>query len=134
VSAIPRITSWPAFRALAAAFIPDTAHATDAQWALLQETVARALVNRPLALQTQIALFIRVLDASSRLRFGRRLDSLDPARCTSLLEWYARSPVLRFRRGIWGLRTLVMMGWYTQPAVIAALGYHADAQGWEARR
>ena len=42
--------------------------------------------------------------------------------------------MLLFRRGVWGLRTLVMMGWYTNPSVIAALGYRASAAGWEARR
>jgi hypothetical protein len=60
--------------------------------------------------------------------------ALDAARRIRLLEWFAHSPLLPFRRGIWGLRTLVMLGWYTQPGVIAALGYRADPRGWEARR
>lgn len=124
----------PTFRALAAAFVPETAHATDEQWLVLEETVARALAARPVALQKQIALFVRVLDLSARMRYGRGLTTLDPTRRTALLEWFARSPLLRFRRGIWGLRTLVMMGWYTQPGVIAALGYRADARGWEVAR
>lgn len=124
----------PAFRALAATFVPETAHATDREWAALEETVGRALAARPVALQKQIALFVRVLDLSARVRYGRGLVALDPARRTALLQSFARSPLLLFRRGIWGLRTLAMMGWYTQPGVITALGYRADARGWEARR
>lgn len=134
VPALPSATSRPAFRALAAAFVPETAHATDAQWALLEETVARALANRPPQLRKQVGLFLRVLDLAARVRFGRGLAALEVTRRTSLLEWFAHSPVLLFRRGIWGLRTLVMMGWYTQPGVIAALGYRADPRGWEARK
>ena len=59
---------------------------------------------------------------------------LDTARRTALLESFARSPVLLFRRGTWGLRTLIMLGWYTQPSVIAGLGYRAHPSGWDARR
>ena len=123
-----------AFRALATAFVPETAHATDAQWAALEATAGRALATRPVALRKQVALFIRILDIAARIRFGHGLVTLDPARRTALLERFAQSPVLRFRRGIWGLRTLVMMGWYTQPGVIAALGYRAHPRGWEATR
>ena len=122
------------FRALAAAFVPETEPATATEWSALEATVAEALAARSRALQNQIALFVRVLDLSARIRYGRGLTTLDTTRCTALLEWFAHSPLLLFRRGIWGLRTLVMMGWYTQPGVIARLGYRATAAGWEARR
>ena len=42
-----------------------------------------------------------------------------------------RAPFRLIRRGVWGLRTLVLMGYYTQPEVIAGLGYRADRAGWE---
>ena len=122
------------FRALATSFVPETAHATDTQWTLLEATVAGALAARSAALQKQVALFIRVVDGAARVRYGKGLVSLDAGRRTALLQWFARSPVLLFRRGIWGLRTLVMMGWYTQPDIIAALGYTAHPQGWERHR
>jgi hypothetical protein len=96
--------------------------------------VAHALAARPVALRRQIALFIRVLDVAARVRYGRSLTGLDHARRTSLLQAFAASPLLLFRRGIWGLRTLVMMGWYTQPDVIASLGYRAGPHGWETHR
>jgi hypothetical protein len=38
------------------------------------------------------------------------------------------------RRGFWGLRTLILMGYYGRPAAAAAIGYRADPQGWEMRR
>lgn len=123
-----------ALRALAISFVPDTATATDAQWILLEARIEQALAARPAALRRQLALFLRLLDATARLRYRSGLSTLDPVRRTALLEWFAGSPILRFRRGIWGLRTLIMLGWYTQPSVIAALGYRASPAGWEARR
>jgi len=123
-----------ALRALAISFVPETATATDAQWILLESRIEQALAARPAALRRQLALFLRLLDATARLRYRNRLSTLDAVRRTALLEWFAGSPVLRFRRGIWGLRTLILLGWYTQPSVIAALGYRASPAGWEARR
>jgi hypothetical protein len=85
-------------------------------------------------MRRQLGLFVRVLQAASRLRYRTGLAALDPGRRTALLEAFAGSPLLLFRRGIWGLRTLVMLGWYTQPSVVSALGYRASPAGWEARR
>jgi hypothetical protein len=123
-----------ALRALAISFVPETATATDAQWILLESRIEQALAARPAALRRQLALFLRLLDATARLRYRSSLSTLDAVRRTALLEWFAGSSILRFRRGIWGLRTLIMLGWYTQPSVIAALGYRASPAGWEARR
>jgi hypothetical protein len=123
----------PAFRALATSFVPETDRADAAQWTALEQTIERALAARPPRLRRQIALFVRLLDISARLRHGHSLAALDGFRRTALLERFAASRLLLFRRGVWGLRTLVMLGWYTQPAVVLALGYRASAAGWEAR-
>jgi len=122
-----------AFRALAICFVPETARATPAQWAALEAAVERALEARP-GLRPQLGLFIRLLDLSARLRHGHSLARLDPVRGDALLRAFSASPVLLLRRGVWGLRTLVFLGWYTQPEVIVGLGYRADPAGWEARR
>jgi hypothetical protein len=81
-----------------------------------------------------VLLFLRILDGMSRVRYGRGLATLDPARRASLVEGIATSRLLLFRRGVWGLRTLVQMGWYAQPEVQRAIGYRAAAAGWEALR
>ena len=121
-------------RALAASFVPETASAGEAEWRELEDRIAAALASRPPAMRRQLALFVRLLDAAARARYLAGLTRLDPPRRTELLEWFSRSQVLSFRRGIWGLRTLVMLGWYTQPSVTAALGYRASPAGWDARR
>ena len=79
-------------------------------------------------------LLIRFLDLLPAPRHGRRLRSLDAARRLRLLESLERSPLLLLRRGVWGLRTLAFMGYYARPEAAAAIGYRAEARGWEARR
>ena len=123
-----------ALRPLAVCFVPEIAGATTAQWSELEHRITQALASRPPAMRRQLGLFVRVLQAASRLRYRTGLAALDPGRRTALLEAFAGSPLLLFRRGIWGLRTLVMLGWYTQPSVVSALGYRASPAGWEARR
>ena len=123
-----------ALRPLAISFVPEIAGATAAEWSALEERIAQALAARPAAMRRQLGLFVRVLQAASRIRYGTGLAALDSGRRTALLEAFAGSPLLLFRRGIWGLRTLVMLGWYTQPSVVSALGYRASPAGWEARR
>jgi hypothetical protein len=58
-----------------------------------------------------------------------RLDAHDGAPLLGLQE-----PALLLRRGSWGLRTLVLMGYYGRPDAKQEIGYRADPRGWEARR
>jgi hypothetical protein len=123
----------PAFRALAVTFVPETAASSDEDWAALEGIVTRALAARPPRLRRQLVLFIRILDTLALLRHGHRLASLDRERRHRFVEGVSKSRLLLFRRGVWGLRTMVMMGWYGRPEVQQALGYRATAAGWAAR-
>jgi hypothetical protein len=132
--ASPSNAPWPAFRALAQCFIPETARAAEQEWRALEAAVTAAFAARPARLRRQVLLFVRLLDLAARARYRRGFAGLDTARGTEVLEAFAASRLLLFRRGVWGLRTLVMLGWYTNPAVAASLGYRASPAGWEARR
>jgi hypothetical protein len=123
-----------AFRAAAEVFIPETAAADPDTWRRLEEIVEGAIAGRPPRVRRQILLLVRILDAIALARHGRRLSRLDFARRTTLLERLSSSRVLLLRRGIWGLRTLVQMGWYAQPEIQRQLGYRASIAGWEAVR
>lgn len=123
-----------ALRPLAVSFVPEIAGASAAEWSELERRIMQALEARPPAVRRQLGVFVRVLEGASWIRYRTRLAGLDSRRRTALLESFAGSPVLLFRRGIWGLRTLVLLGWYTQPSVVSALGYRASPAGWEARR
>ena len=149
---------WPAFRAFAQCFIPETARATEPEWRDLEGVVRAGIKNLDSGkivqggstitmqlmrnlyitdpkrdIERKIMVFVRFIDLAARARHRQRFATLDNPRATALLKGLASSRVLLLRRGVWGLRTLVMMGWYTSPSVIAALGYRASPAGWEAR-
>jgi hypothetical protein len=120
-------------RALAPAFVPEVEAASAVQWAALEATIAHAVAQRPPGVRRQLAWFLRLLVMAGYVRFGRPLTRIRLADRNRFLERLSRSPLLPVRRGVWGLRTLVMMGWYTQPEVIRAMGYRARPEGWSAR-
>jgi hypothetical protein len=124
----------PAFRAAAETFIPEIAMADAATWNRLTAIISETLASRPAGLQRQVLLFIRLLDLGALARHGKRLARLDSARRTRFLERVAASRLLLLRRGMWGLRTLVQMGWYGQPEIQQSLGYRASPAGWSAPR
>jgi hypothetical protein len=120
----------PAFRALTRAIVPEAQELDDTGWLELEAVVEEALRKRPTGLQRQLLVFIRALDTLPRLRWGRPFRALDPARAGRFLRAVERSPVFLVRRGFWGLRTLVLMGYYTRPAAYEAVGYGARLRGW----
>jgi hypothetical protein len=123
-----------AFRAIAEAIVPE-AGALDAQgWRELERVVEAALATRPARLRRQLVILIRALEALPRLRYGSPLSALDRERRERVLSRVQDAPLLPLRRGFWGLRTLVLMGYYGRAEAAAALGYRADPRGWEARR
>ena len=123
----------PAFRALAEAFVPESRRLDDAEWAEVEATVEYALSRRPPAIRRQIGVLIRVLDVLPLLRFGKRMRDLDVDRRLRVLNAIQNAPILLLRKGVWGLRTLVFMGYYTRAAAAAEIGYRAHLRGWQAR-
>lgn len=122
------------FRALAVTIVPEARNLDAAGWRELEGIVEQALAERPSMVRRQLGLLVRLIEALSFLRYGRRFASLDPIRRTRLLGWLQDFPVVLARRGFWGLRTLVLMGYYGRPPAAAEIGYQADVRGWEARR
>lgn len=126
--------SSPVFRAVAACVVPEAVRLDAAQWDEMEAIVARAVAGRSRAVQRQLALFLTVLEWLPLLRYARRLSRLDPVRRATFLDRLQRAPLLLLRRGFWGVRTLVLMGYYGRRAAAREIGYRADARGWEARR
>ncbi|HYL21518.1 MAG TPA: hypothetical protein VEU74_07140 [Gemmatimonadales bacterium] len=134
-SSIPLLSSQrDTFRAVAMSVVPEAAELDAADWEEAERIVARAIAARPARVQRQLALLLRCLEWIPLLRYGHRLSRLDPARRARFLDSLQTSRLLLVRRGVWGLRTLVLKGYYGRPAAVAAIGYRADPRGWEARR
>lgn len=122
------------FRAVAETVVPEAHALPPAEWEALEAIVDGALAERPARLCRQLRLLVRLIEKVPVLRYGRGFTALDPSRRTAVLRALQDAPLLLLRRGFWGLRTLVLMGYYARPAAAAEIGYHADARGWEARR
>lgn len=120
----------PTFRAVAETVVPDLPLLGEAGWAGVEAIVEKALADRPARMRRQLVLFIRLIDALALVRHGRRFRFLDAAARTRVLERLQDSPVLLLRRGFWGLRTLVYMGWYAQASTAERIGYGAAKSGW----
>lgn len=121
------------FRALAASIVPEAATLDEAGWQEAEGIVSRALATRPEAMVRQLLLFIRLANWLALLPYGRPFTRLGPAARKAHLTRLENAPLLLIRRGFWGLRTLVFMGYYGQDRVRKELGYRASAAGWGGR-
>ena len=121
------------FRAVASTVVPETGALDEAGWARLEAIVEQALADRPAKMQRQLIVFIRLIDGMALVRYGRKLAALPMPKRVRLLERLQDAPVLLLRRGFWGLRTLVYMGWYAQPETAVRIGYQGHIRGWPAR-
>lgn len=121
------------FRAVARTVVPATAALDEGGWSALERIVEDAVAQRPPRVRRQLAVFIRLIDAVSLARHARRFRSLGPNDRARILTGLQNAPVLLLRRGFWGLRTLVYMGWYAQPRIAERIGYGAHLRGWTGR-
>ncbi len=124
----------PILRAIGATVVPEADRLDEAEWAALERIVADALAVRPRAVRRQLLLFVRLVQWLPLVRYGRRFTQLDAAGRTHFLETLQNSAILLLRRGCWGVRTLLLMGYYGRPEAARAIGYAADPRGWEVRR
>jgi hypothetical protein len=122
------------FRAIAGTVVPEMCALDEAGWNAVEATVERALSMRPEKMQRQLRTLLRVIEQLPRITTGRSFSALDAERRTRVLDALQHSRVQLLRRGMWGLRTLVLMGYYTMPATMTHVGYRADARGWLARQ
>lgn len=122
------------FRALATTIVPEAEHLQPSDWLEVEQIVEHGLASRPASIRRQLRLLVRILEILPLLRFGRTFRGLDPVRRTRFLLAVQDAPLLLLRRGFWGIRTLVYMGYYSRAAARAEVGYRATTEGWEARR
>jgi hypothetical protein len=122
------------FRAIAVAVVPEASALDEDGWSALEALVEKTLARRPATMQRQVVAFIRAIEHLPRLRWGRGFTALRPEERTRFLSGLEHAPLLLLRHGFWGLRTLVLFGYYARPEAAAEIGYRADARGWEARR
>lgn len=120
------------FRSLASTIVPTATELDAAGWEDVEYRIEAALASRPAKLRRQLRLLIVFLEWRPILRYGRRFSRLDGQRRAEFLDRVQHSSALLLRRGFWGIRTLVYLGYYGRPAVRRSIGYRADPRGWTA--
>lgn len=124
----------PILRAIGTTIVPEAARLGDAGWLDVERIVGAALAARPAAVRRQILLFIRLIEWAPLPRHGARFSRLAARQRTRFLSALENAPLLLIRRGFWGLRTLLLMGYYGRPEAGREIGYRAASEGWAARR
>ena len=124
----------PLMRAITITVVPETSRADVSGWTALETIIDESLENRPSEIRRRIRLFLRVVEWSAVLRHGRFFTSLDPQRRTGHLQYLQNHRIELIRVGLWGLRTLVLMGYYGQTVVAGEIGYRPDPRGWSVPR
>ena len=123
----------PIFRAVVTTVVPDAATLDAAAWTEIDTIISGQLAQRPPALRRQLGALLSVVQWLPVLRYGRPFTTLDLANRTRVLAALERAPLLLLRRGIWGLRTLALLGYYSRIAAAAEIGYRGNPRGWAAR-
>ena len=121
------------FRSIAEVVVPEAVSMSAEEWREFGDVIEAALARRPAAVRRQLGAFLKILTVLCFLRHGRGLSALSAEGRTAFLAGIENSKLLLFRRGFWGIRTLVFMGYYARAACAGQLGYAAAARGWELR-
>ena len=122
------------FRSIAEVVVPEAVSMSAGEWREFGDVIETALARRPAAVRRQLGAFLKILTVLCFLRHGRGLSALPAESRTAFLAGVENSKLLLLRRGFWGIRTLVFMGYYARAACAGQLGYAAAPRGWELRR
>lgn len=122
------------FREVAKTIVPEAESLDEKSWEEMEAIIEQGLVSRPAKIRRQLRLFVRALNLLPIRSYGKSFRSLDRDKRTAFLLSVENSPLLLLRRGFWGVRTFVFMGYYNLDSVRASIGYRAHPDGWEARR
>lgn len=95
----------------------------------VRRIIEGAIASRPRALQTQLGVFLNVLRYAPVVRYGRPFERLSSDQQDALLGWFQDAPAHRLRRGFWGVKTLVYLGYYGRPGIGREIGYHPSRSG-----
>jgi hypothetical protein len=122
------------FRAVVSTIVPEAAILDEPGWRDVLQVVESLLRDRPESLKRQIRIFLRAIEWLPVVRYGRPFTRLDPPVRSRVLAHLENDRIQKIRVGFWGLRTIVLAGYYGRPQAAQAIGYAAGPRGWEALR
>jgi hypothetical protein len=116
---------------LAARIVPETTDLDAAGLSRFFGIIDGALQDRPASVRRQFAVFLGLLRWAPFARYGSPLDKLRAERQDAVLHWFEDCPVSLLRKGFWGLKAMVFMGYYGQPETNELVGYAPEFDGRE---
>jgi hypothetical protein len=114
---------------LAARIVPETTELDAAGLGRFFGIIDGALQDRPSSVRQQFATFLGVLRWAPLVRYGSSLDKLRAERQDAVLRWFEDCPVGLLRKGFWGLKAMIYMGYYGQPETNRLVGYAPEIDG-----
>ncbi len=119
------------FRAVVSTIVPESAALDNQGWQDLDRVVEGLLRGRPESLQRQLRMYLGAIQWLPVVRYGRPFTRLNPGARARVLEHLQNDRIQKIRVGFWGLRTIVLAGYYGRPDAARAIGYTASPRGWE---
>jgi hypothetical protein len=122
------------FRAVVSTIVPEAAALDEQGWHGVLQVIEALLRDRPESIKRQLRIFLGAIQWLPVVRYGRPFTRLNPANRTRVLAHLQDGRIQKIRVGFWGLRTIVLAGYYGRPQAVQAIGYTASPRGWEALR
>ncbi len=108
---------------VAVRIVPGLAELSATDRGRFSAIVDRALQDRPPAVRRQVGVFLGVIRWAPLIRFGAPFERLDGDRQDRVLRFLEDCPVGLLRKGFWGLKAIVFMGYYGRPGAWEEIGY-----------
>ena len=114
---------------LAARIVPETSALDEAGAGRFFGIIDNALQERKPEVRRQFAVFLGVVRWAALFRYGSAFERLRAERQDAVLRFFEDCPVSLLRKGFWGLKAMVFMGYYGQPETNQLVGYAPECDG-----
>jgi hypothetical protein len=116
---------------LAKRIVPDIATLPETEQLEVVCRIDDALWGREPALRMQFLAFLKILKLSFLPRHLKTFDRIKPAQQDDLIRKFEDHSIGKLRSGIWGVRTLIFMGYYGNPGRAKQFHYTPSLNGNE---
>jgi hypothetical protein len=122
---------WELLFAVGARLVPEVATLDADRRGDFTAIVEEALAERPEGMRRQLRVFLALIEHAPLVRFGGRFTRLGPAAQDRVLRRLQDAPIELLRKGFWGLKALVLMGYYARVEAAAEVGWTPSFHGNE---
>ena len=117
------------FWVLAKRIVPETVELDEDGRRRFFDIIDGALLDRPDNVRRQFSTFLSVIKKAPLIRYGKSFEKLTGDCQDAVLCWFEDCPVGLLRKGFWGLKAMVFMGYYGQPETNPVVGYAPEFDG-----